>query len=97
MKTSRIEVTFEQHEVWRVSHAEPEQLHSCPFCTDASPMISAEKASTVFKISTRQLYRLVDDAAIHFIETANMNVFVCLASLSERSTKQYERPDLTAA
>jgi hypothetical protein len=96
MKTSRIEVTFEQHEVWRVSHSEPGELHRCPFCADASPMISAEKAAAAFKISPREIYRLVDEGSIHFIETANINVLICLASFSQRSTNQNEHTIRTA-
>ena len=80
MKTSHFEVTFEQREIRR---ADGTGSHSCSVCPDASPMITAENAAKVLRLSTRQIYRLIDAGAIHYFETENLQMLVCLASLSE--------------
>jgi len=85
MKTSRLEVLFEQHEIWRVKHASDLETMPCPFCTKETPMITAEKLASALGESTRAIYKLIDEGKVHFFETANMHVFVCLASYSNRS------------
>jgi len=85
MKTSHFEVSFEQHEIWRLSRADGTGSHICPICTDTSHMIAAEIAASVLQFSTRQIYWLIDADAIHYVETENMQMLICLASLSQRS------------
>ena len=85
MKTSRLEVLFEQREIWRVKHADDPETMPCPFCSEETPMIAAEKLASVLGQSTRAIYKGIDEGKVHFVETASMHMFVCLASYSKRS------------
>ena len=87
MKSSRFELFFEQHEIWRVKHADDIESIPCPYCTEESPMIAAEKLASASGESPRNIYKLIDAGDVHFVETANMHVLVCLASFSKRSSR----------
>jgi hypothetical protein len=87
MKTSRIEMSFEQRETWRVSHGEDVESRQCPYCIETSPMIAVENLAMAMCESPRHIYKQIDNGGLHFIETARMQVLVCLASFSNRSMK----------
>ncbi len=44
-------------------------------------MITAEEAAALCEVSTRVIYRCLEDGAIHFIETAKGQLFICLKTL----------------
>jgi hypothetical protein len=85
MKTSRLELFFEQHEVWRVRHANDLESMPCPRCAEDSPMIAAEKLAEALGESPRNIYKRIDEGSVHFVETEKMHVLVCLTSFSKRS------------
>ncbi len=47
-------------------------------------MVAAEIAARVFDLSPREIYRLVEEGAIHFLETPELNVLICLGSFDEK-------------
>jgi hypothetical protein len=82
MRTSRLEVFFEQHEIWHVKPADDLETMACPVCPKETPMISAEKLASALGQSTRAIYKRIDEGKVHFFETTDMHMFVCLASYS---------------
>jgi excisionase family DNA binding protein len=44
-------------------------------------MITADEAAALRGVSTRVIYRCIEDGAIHFIETAKGQLFICLNTL----------------
>jgi len=75
-------MAFEQREIWRVSRGENVTTQMCPFCGDQSPMIGAEYLAKIMAASPREVYRKIDSDAVHFVETAELQVLVCLRSFS---------------
>lgn len=80
-------MSFEQRETWRVSRGAEVGSRQCPYCIEASPMITAEDLAEVMCESPRSIYKQIDGGRLHFIETERMQVLVCLASFSNRSMK----------
>ena len=78
-------MSFEQREIWKVSQGEDVESRQCPYCSESSPMIAAEKLAKVMCESPRDIYKQIDEGVLHFIETERMQVLVCLASFSKRS------------
>lgn len=91
MQTAHIEITFEQRETWRVRHNSGLGSVICPFCFDHSPMVAAEVAAGILRVSSREIYRRVEQGTIHFVETAEMKVLICLNSNSENGSRKIER------
>ena len=94
MKTSRIELHFEQHEIWRISRSDNAETTMCPYCDEDSAMIGVEHLVAVSGESPRSIYKLIDERQLHFLETPRMQVLVCLASFSKRSNDNNEKEAL---
>lgn len=94
MKTSSVKISFEQHEIWRVSHTDNAETADCPYCGEDSPMIKVEKLAATIQTSPIAIYRLIFAGGLHFLETPQKQVFVCLNSFSERSVESNERENL---
>lgn len=45
-------------------------------------MIGAEYMAKIMAASPREIYRKIDDGQLHFVETADLQVLVCLRSFS---------------
>ncbi|HEY0427024.1 MAG TPA: hypothetical protein VGC76_04380 [Pyrinomonadaceae bacterium] len=84
MKKTRVEISFEQREIWRVSRADKAETQICPFCLNDAPMISAEDLAALAAASPREIYRQIERGTLHFVETADKQIFVCFASFSEK-------------
>ena len=83
MKTKRTEVSFESREVWRIHPAAGNETRQCPICPGASPMILAEELARASSRSPREVYREIERGRVHFFESPNAQMYVCLASFSE--------------
>lgn len=82
MKTKRLEFSFEQQEIWQISHSADTEIPVCPLCVNLTPMLTAEKLARTFRISPREIYRQIELGLLHFHETPQSQVFVCLDSFS---------------
>jgi hypothetical protein len=85
MIKKRLEINFEQREVWRISHSNKSETAHCPVCGDVSQMIAAEKLALLAEISPREIYRKIEQGELHFVETSMKQVLVCLASFTNSS------------
>ena len=55
----------------------------CPACNDDVDMLSINQAAARTQIGWRDILGLVEQNAMHSIETENGEIFVCATSLSE--------------
>jgi hypothetical protein len=62
-----------------------EQIVSCEKC--AEQMISAQISADFFGVSSRAIYRLIEQNDIHFLETETNEIYVCPTSV-RRSLQQ---------
>lgn len=80
----RTETTVETHEVWvvrRRSGAAGGAPARCAECDARGGMCTPEEAATLARVSPRVVYRWVEAGRLHFTETGDGALFVCLASL----------------
>ncbi len=50
----------------------------CSECTESSGLITPQEAAAIRGVSTRVIYRWLEDRPIHFIETDKGELFICL-------------------
>jgi len=81
--TKRTHITVEKHEVWVVRQGRKIVTAWCETCGATVEMVTAEQAAALAEVSTRAIYRQVESGQIHFTETADGQLFVCLNSLSK--------------
>jgi hypothetical protein len=64
------------------------RLSECARC--GAKLLSAEQAATIIQSTRRQIYRWVEQGALHFHEAADGSVLICSHSLLEQ-VEQLER------
>lgn len=57
----------------------------CEECAPAAPLLTPEEAAPLANLSVRAVCRLVEDGLIHFKETPDGLLLVCLSNLRGRS------------
>lgn len=60
----------------------PAQLTECALC--GAKLLSAEQAATIIQSTHRQIYRWVEQGALHFHDAADGSVLICSHSLLEQ-------------
>ena len=71
----------ETPQVFIINRPGVSEQKSCSRCAGSSGMITADEAAALRGVSTRVIYRCLEDGSIHFIETANGQLFICLKTL----------------
>ena len=78
----RIVTTIETHEVLVLRRAALVTLpQPCASCVEAGVMLTPQEAARRAGVSQRTIYRWVEDGLVHFAETTDGSLFVCLAPL----------------
>jgi len=54
----------------------------CEACGKEVDFVAADEAAVLARVSSRAIYRSVEDGNLHFIETAEGSLGICLNSLS---------------
>ncbi len=75
-------ITVETDRVVLINGLPPSPLMWCAACAAEVRMVTVDQAAALAHISSRMIYRLVEDARIHFTETPEGRLFICLNSLS---------------
>ena len=55
----------------------------CKRCEDSSPMLEPDSIRRAFGVSERDIFRLVENHRVHFLEVEFKRIFVCLATLEK--------------
>ena len=82
MKRKRTEITIEVEEVIHaVNHRRRLTRAWCPACGSEAPMFTPEQAAAMARVTVRAVNRRVEDGSVHFLETADGRLLVCVNSL----------------
>jgi hypothetical protein len=76
-----IEITIERSRLIHISRPNILIMARCPQCLAEARMVSPQEASNVTGLSLREIYRRVEAARLHFIETQQGQLFICTNSL----------------
>jgi len=55
----------------------------CPVCGRDVPMISPEQAARIARVSTRTIYAWLEAGKVHFLDTPEASLLICMDSLTE--------------
>ncbi len=83
MKKRKTSITVETERVIWLRKRRGLTLTWCPECGEQTRMVSTDEAALLAHVSMRDIYRLVDAARIHFAETPDGLLRVCLKSLCD--------------
>ena len=75
------EITIETREVWVIRRATAKAQLRCAACDDQLTMVTIDQAVEIVHVSARTIYRWVESGQIHFWETAEGKLLICLNSL----------------
>ena len=82
-RTKTTEITIERSDVFVVRRANKAPYAWCPQCAAEVRMCTPEEAADLTRLSRRTIYRRVEAGGVHFKETAEAPLLVCLNSLFE--------------
>jgi hypothetical protein len=77
------EVATEKRRVVIINRSYVSPPKTCDRCTAPSGMITPDETAALCNVSTRTVYRWLETSAVHFSETAEGLVLICLSSLGE--------------
>ncbi|HEY3027987.1 MAG TPA: hypothetical protein VGJ55_17695 [Pyrinomonadaceae bacterium] len=84
MKRKRTEITIEVDEmIYAVNHRQRLASTWCSACGDVAPMITPEEAAAMTQVTVRTVNQRVEAGHVHFVETPDGRLWVCVNSLSE--------------
>jgi hypothetical protein len=84
MKRKRTEITIEVEEVIHaVNHRQRLASAWCSACGEVAQMITPEQAAAISQVTVRTVNQRVEAGHVHFVETADGRLWVCVNSLSE--------------
>lgn len=82
-KTTRtVDLTIERSEFSLVAKSREPALEWCNRCGRRVPFVTPAEAGRVAGASTREVYRWVEAADIHFLDKPDGRLLVCLDSLA---------------
>ena len=70
-----------QHEVLTIRSPHPRQAVCCSECREPVALVALNEAVRLSGITSRAIYRLIEEGQIHFTETADGLALICPASL----------------
>lgn len=84
MTEKKTEVTIETREIWTIRRAQPARQGWCFSCSALVELVTPEEASLITSTGLRQIFRQIEQAQIHFLETPAGGVMLCLPSLFQK-------------
>ena len=79
----RIEITVEKHRVLTIGTHRISAVGWCAPCRMKVRMVTAEDASRIAEVTPRTIYRWAEVGRLHFTESQDGLLLVCVKSLSE--------------
>lgn len=83
LKSKKYLITTEKHEVIEVRHNKSFQFKYCAQCEQQVEMMPLDAITCETGKSTRELFQLVENNSLHFIETERGYMLICRKSLTE--------------
>ena len=84
----RTEITVETHKVTIIRRRSRISREWCNVCADEVQMLSTEQAAAFAGLSTRAICRGVEAGQLHFHETGDGRLFICVNSLTTNTNKE---------
>lgn len=75
-------ITVETDRVVLINGSPLSQLVWCAACAAQVRMVTVDQAAALARTSSRMIYRMVENDQLHFTETPEGRLFICLNSLS---------------
>jgi len=85
-KRTEIHIEVDQVMVVRVKRGTTAQMW-CPGCASLTVMVTPEQATAIARVSVRVINRLVEAERVHFLETQDGLLLLCVRSLVEESAR----------
>ena len=83
MKRTRTEITIEFDEVIQATgHSNGESRELCAACGRESFLVTPQQAAVIAGVTVREINRWVESDLVHYAETADGFLLVCVHSLS---------------
>jgi hypothetical protein len=79
----RIEIVTVREQTYRFSPTSAQEW--CGICGSTAPMLTPILAATLSHLSLRTLFRWIESGDIHFVETPDGDIFLCLASVQAQA------------
>ena len=79
-----VEMTFEKNEVviYRRRHLK-QTVGWCPRCEQRTNLAEPDAAARIARVTTRTIYQWIEGGSVHFIESSDGDLLVCIESLTE--------------
>ena len=86
MKTrSKTEFIVETHRILTIKRGSRYRLAWCEECGEQARMVTADEAAILARVNSRAIYQLIEERELHFVETPDGMVLICLNSLGNLS------------
>ncbi len=84
----KILITTTSHEIFVVRRRKEQTIRGfCPECQKEVEMRTLDEATSKTGISTRELFRLIENNLLHSIETTSGHLLICRSSLEKQESK----------
>jgi hypothetical protein len=83
--SSKTEITVETHRILTIRRGSRYRLAWCEACGEQARTVTADEAAILAGVSSSAIYQLIEARKLHFVETADRVVFICLKSLGNLS------------
>ena len=84
VRKRKTKITVESHQVTVIRHSQASVRAWCAVCGEPVRMVTADQAAIVTGTSLRAVLRQVEADQLHFTETTEGRLFICLNSLMAR-------------
>ena len=78
----KTEITIETHQVKVIRRSRRAERAWCAACGAMVQMVTAEQSALLAGVTTRAIYRWVEEGRLHFTETEAGGLLVCPGSLN---------------
>lgn len=90
----RTEFTIETENVLIIRNKKRKSFSGeCGICGRGSQMITPKQAALIIQTTQREIFRLVEENKLHFVEFQDGDLFVCAKSLCEITNPTIDRED----
>ena len=79
----RTETTIETERILVISRGKHPERARCEICDKRVALLTIEEAARLAPVSSRTVYRWVEDGKLHFTETSDVRLLICRESIPQ--------------
>jgi hypothetical protein len=91
-RTKRTEIVVEKDQVLVIRKLGRRAPEWCEACGEPSRMLTVDEAAAIRRVSARVMYQQAETAQVHFMESEDGRLFICLSSLLGRTPIKFGQP-----